>query len=83
VPAGGSDPAAYLSGRDPLCFPGTLHSGLGKQQVAILANEPAQAAWSESWKSTDGVNPLRGFTFAWFRSVASTWVYLLAKLFEF
>jgi endonuclease/exonuclease/phosphatase family protein len=31
-------------------------SGLGKQQVAILAKLPAQAAWSESWKSMDGVD---------------------------
>ena len=42
-------------------------SGLGKQQVAILAREPAQAAWSESWKSMDGVDPPRGFVFAWFK----------------
>ena len=41
--------------------------GLGKQQVAILAKEPAQAAWSESWKSMDGVDPPRGFVFAWFK----------------
>lgn len=42
-------------------------SGPGKQQVAILAKEPAQAAWSESWKSMDGIDPPRGFAFAWFR----------------
>jgi endonuclease/exonuclease/phosphatase family metal-dependent hydrolase len=41
--------------------------GLGKQQVAILAREPAQAAWSESWKHLDGVDPPRGFVFAWFK----------------
>ena len=41
--------------------------GLGKQQVAILAKEPAQAAWSETWKSMDGVDPPRGFAFAWFK----------------
>jgi endonuclease/exonuclease/phosphatase family metal-dependent hydrolase len=41
--------------------------GLGKQQVAILAKEPAQAAWSESWKSMDGIDPPRGFAFAWFK----------------
>jgi endonuclease/exonuclease/phosphatase family metal-dependent hydrolase len=41
--------------------------GLGKQQVAILAKEHAQAAWSESWKSMDGVDPPRGFAFAWFK----------------
>jgi len=41
--------------------------GLGKQQVAILAKEPAQAAWSEKWKSMDGVDPPRGFAFAWFK----------------
>jgi endonuclease/exonuclease/phosphatase family metal-dependent hydrolase len=41
--------------------------GLGKQQVAILAKQPAQAAWSESWKSMEGVDPPRGFAFAWFK----------------
>jgi endonuclease/exonuclease/phosphatase family metal-dependent hydrolase len=41
--------------------------GLGKQQVAILAKEPAQAAWSEPWKSMEGVDPPRGFAFAWFK----------------
>jgi len=41
--------------------------GLGKQQVAILAKEPAQAAWSEKWRSMDGVDPPRGFAFAWFK----------------
>jgi endonuclease/exonuclease/phosphatase family metal-dependent hydrolase len=41
--------------------------GLGKQQVAILAKVPAQAAWSETWKSMGGVDPPRGFAFAWFR----------------
>jgi endonuclease/exonuclease/phosphatase family metal-dependent hydrolase len=42
-------------------------SGFGKQQVAILAREPAQAAWMETWKSTEGVDPPRGFAFAWFK----------------
>lgn len=41
--------------------------GIGRQQVAIMAKEPAQAAWSESWKSMEGVDPPRGFAFAWFR----------------
>ena|GEM_PF-596831 len=41
--------------------------GIGKQQVAILAKEPAQAAWSERWKSMEGVDPPRGFAFAWFK----------------
>lgn len=41
--------------------------GPGKQQVAILAKEPAQAAWAESWKSMEGVDPPRGFAFAWFK----------------
>src|SRR5213079_3458423 len=30
--------------------------GIGKQQVAILAKVPAQAAWSETWKSMGGVD---------------------------
>jgi endonuclease/exonuclease/phosphatase family metal-dependent hydrolase len=41
--------------------------GIGKQQVAILAKENAQAAWSEPWKSMEGVDPPRGFAFAWFK----------------
>lgn len=41
--------------------------GIGKQQVAILAKEPAQAAWSEPWKSMEGIDPPRGFAFAWFK----------------
>ncbi len=40
---------------------------IGKQQVVILAKQPAQAAWAESWKSMDGVDPPRGFAFAWFK----------------
>lgn len=48
-------------------FKEPFRSGLGKQQVAILAREPAQAAWAESWKSRDGVDPPRGFAFAWFK----------------
>jgi endonuclease/exonuclease/phosphatase family metal-dependent hydrolase len=39
----------------------------GKQQEAIVAKIPAQAAWSESWKSMEGVDPPRGFAFAWFK----------------
>jgi endonuclease/exonuclease/phosphatase family metal-dependent hydrolase len=41
--------------------------GNAKQQVAVLAKEPAQAAWSEPWKSLSGVDPPRGFAFAWFK----------------
>jgi endonuclease/exonuclease/phosphatase family metal-dependent hydrolase len=41
--------------------------GLGKQQVAILAKYPAQAAWAEPWKSMEGIDPPRGFAFAWFK----------------
>ena len=44
-----------------------FHSGLGKQQVAILFKYQAQAAWSEPWKSMSGVDPPRGFAFAWFK----------------
>jgi hypothetical protein len=39
----------------------------GKQQEAIVAKIPAQAAWSEFWKSVEGIDPLRGFAFAWFK----------------
>ena len=39
----------------------------GKQEEAILAKIPAQAAWSESWKSMEGIDPPRGFAFAWFK----------------
>ena len=39
----------------------------GKQEEAILAKIPAQAAWSESWKSIEGIDPPGGFAFAWFK----------------
>ncbi len=39
----------------------------GKQEEAILTKIPAQAAWSESWKSMEGIDPPRGFAFAWFK----------------
>ncbi len=32
-----------------------------KQQEAIIAKIPAQAAWSEAWKSMEGIDPPRGF----------------------
>src|SRR5436190_15359273 len=48
-------------------FKEPFQSGLGKQQVAILSKYQAQAAWAESWKSMNGVDPPRGFAFAWFR----------------
>jgi endonuclease/exonuclease/phosphatase family metal-dependent hydrolase len=44
-----------------------FQSGLGKQQVAILSKYQAQAAWAERWKSMSGIDPPRGFAFAWFR----------------
>jgi endonuclease/exonuclease/phosphatase family metal-dependent hydrolase len=44
-----------------------LQRGIGKQQVAILAKYQAQAAWTEQWRSKDGVDPPRGFAFAWFK----------------
>jgi endonuclease/exonuclease/phosphatase family metal-dependent hydrolase len=44
-----------------------FQSGLGKQQVAILSKYQAQAGWAESWKSMNGVDPPRGFAFAWFK----------------
>jgi endonuclease/exonuclease/phosphatase family metal-dependent hydrolase len=40
---------------------------IGKQQVAILAKVPAQAAWAEPWQSMQGVDPPRGFSFAWYK----------------
>jgi endonuclease/exonuclease/phosphatase family metal-dependent hydrolase len=48
-------------------FKEPFQPGLGKQQVAILAKETAQAAWAERWKSMEGVDPPRGFAFAWFK----------------
>jgi endonuclease/exonuclease/phosphatase family metal-dependent hydrolase len=41
--------------------------GIGRQQVAILAKENAQAAWAESWVSVEKIDPPRGFAFAWFK----------------
>ena len=48
-------------------FKEPFQAGLGRQQVVILAKEPAQAAWAEPWKSMQGVDPPRGFAFAWFK----------------
>ncbi len=48
-------------------FKEPFQSGLGKQQVAILSRYQAQAAWAERWKSMSGVDPPRGFAFAWFK----------------
>jgi endonuclease/exonuclease/phosphatase family metal-dependent hydrolase len=48
-------------------FKEPFQGGLGKQQVAILSKYQAQAAWSEPWKSINGVDPPRGFAFAWFK----------------
>ena len=44
-----------------------FQKGFGRQQVAILAKYPAQAAWAERWKFMEGVDPPRGFAFAWFK----------------
>jgi len=59
-------PAAY---QVAICsaFKEPFQSGFGRQQVAILAKYQAQAAWTEPWKSMDGVDPPRGFAFAWFK----------------
>src|SRR5438876_3752625 len=48
-------------------FKEPFQSGLGRQQVAILSRFQAQAAWSEQWKSMEGIDPPRGFAFAWFK----------------
>ena len=48
-------------------FKEPFRSGLGKQQVAILSKYQAQPAWAEPWKSMNGVDPPRGFAFAWFK----------------
>jgi endonuclease/exonuclease/phosphatase family metal-dependent hydrolase len=48
-------------------FKEPFQRGLGKQQVAILSKYQAQAAWAEPWKSMNGVDPPRGFAFAWYK----------------
>src|SRR4030095_11595588 len=48
-------------------FKEPFQRGLGKQQVAILSKYQAQAAWAEPWKNMNGVDPPRGFAFAWFK----------------
>ena len=48
-------------------FKEPFQRGLGKQQVAILSKYQPQAAWAEPWKSMNGVDPPRGFAFAWFK----------------
>jgi hypothetical protein len=46
-------------------FKEPFQRGLGKQQVAIFSKY--QAPWAEPWKSMNGVDPPRGFAFAWFK----------------
>ncbi len=48
-------------------FKEPFRSALGRQQVAILSRFQAQAAWSEQWKSVEGIDPPRGFAFAYFK----------------
>jgi endonuclease/exonuclease/phosphatase family metal-dependent hydrolase len=48
-------------------FKEPFRSDLGRQQVAILSRFQAQAAWSEQWKPVEGIDPPRGFAFAWFK----------------
>jgi endonuclease/exonuclease/phosphatase family metal-dependent hydrolase len=48
-------------------FKEPFQKALGRQQVAILSRFQAQAAWSEQWKSVEGIDPPRGFAFAWFK----------------
>lgn len=48
-------------------FKEPFQKGFGRQQVAIFAKYPAQAAWAERWKSMEGIDPPRGFAFAWFK----------------
>src|SRR6516164_1706199 len=48
-------------------FKEPFQRGLGRQQVVILSKYQAQAAWAEPWKSMNGVDPPRGFAFAWFK----------------
>ena len=38
-------------------FKEPFQSGPGRQQVAILSRLHAQAAWSEQWKSVEGIDP--------------------------
>ena len=52
--------------------PNTYHVAIcssfdGKQQEAILAKLDAQAGWYEQWKSREGIDPPRGFAFAWYK----------------
>jgi len=59
-------PAAY---QVAICsaFKEPFQRGIGRQQVAILSKYQAQAAWTEQWKARDGIDPPRGFAFAWFK----------------
>ena len=40
---------------------------VGWQQVAILAKQPAEAAWAAGWTTIGAVDPPRGYAFATFR----------------
>ena len=57
-------PGAY---QIAICSAFKERNGVGRQQVAILGKQPAQAAWAETWKSMEGVDPPRGFSFAWYK----------------
>jgi endonuclease/exonuclease/phosphatase family metal-dependent hydrolase len=60
------EPSAY---HVEICsaFKEPFRNGPGRQQVAILSRLRAQVAWSEQWKSVEGIDPPRGFAFAWFQ----------------
>lgn len=45
-------------------FRDAFGGGIGRQQVAILAKQQAEAAWAERWKNKGVVDPPRGFAFA-------------------
>jgi len=66
VVSGMLEPGAY---HVEICsaFKEPFRSCLGRQQVAILSRFQAQAAWSGQWKSVEGIDPPRGFVFAWFK----------------
>lgn len=48
-------------------FPERVGGAPGWQQEAIIARRPAQATWSEAWKTQGLVDPPRGFAFAAFK----------------
>src|SRR5437773_2791090 len=59
--------ARNLSCGHLLCVQGTIPQRLGETASWDPIQISSAAAWAEPWKSMNGVDPPRGFAFAWFK----------------